>query len=195
MYKVLNLTLVLIPSFYLIGFIGQTLLAESNENITVNKFSKYRNQDHGLTMEFPSNWLVSKSGLTSYNDIVSFNSPLENISDVFPESLKLSVIIYNENLTLSDYTALVNATLQLPNIRILEENSTITLSQLPAKSFTYLTRIGETNLSVGNLLIYTVKNNLVYSLLFHAEPQKYYDYLPIVSKMIESFQITHNTKN
>src|SRR5215208_2405876 len=71
--------------------------------IAQNDFLEYKNLEEGIKIQYPSNWKASETGLQDYTNIVTFYSPLENMSDTFPESVEISIIPFANNITIGDY--------------------------------------------------------------------------------------------
>jgi eukaryotic-like serine/threonine-protein kinase len=188
------LLLVILSCIFLLNntAVEHITLAQKADNST-NSFLTYRNPTYGIKMQFPRNWILSHNGL-GYNDIIAFYSPLSNVSDIFPEHVTVSRTVYSKNITLNEYTNLINNGLQIPAIRIVGSNMT-TLSGSPAQMVIYSVRIGNSSLALWNELVFTVKNNKVYSISFIANASEYNNYLPLVQKMVKSFQITNITSS
>ena len=70
-------------------------------------FLAYVNPIHGIFMLYPSDWIASTTGLTDYTDLITFYSPLQNLSDTFPARLTIALVIYGQNVSLPEYTNFV----------------------------------------------------------------------------------------
>jgi hypothetical protein len=46
---------------------------------------------------------------------------------------------------------------------------------------------------IETMLVWMVKGNNVYTISFNSEPEKFPTYVPIVQKMIDSFEVTNPT--
>jgi eukaryotic-like serine/threonine-protein kinase len=158
---------------------------------TISKFLTYSNPSYGIKIQFPSDWKVSRNGLRDYNDVVAFYAPIENISDIFPEHVTLSRTDYLQNISLVQYGISINKTLNVPGIHILQSTA-ITLSDNPAHEIVFSITPPKMGIVLQNMLIYTIKNNKVYVILYNAEASKYSTYLPIVQRMIQSFKILNS---
>lgn len=159
---------------------------------TSNNFRTYQNPDYAIKMQYPSDWSASKSGLRDYTNIIAFYSPLENISDVFPEHLTLSITGYSQHITLQKFNTVLNNTLRQPGIKIIESNPT-TLAGNPAHKIVFLPPTNNVPFKFETMLVWTVKNDKVYIVSYNAEAARYPTYLPIIQKMINSFEITNST--
>lgn len=112
--------------------------------------------------------------------------PLNDTLDVFQEEVEIKVS--KTNLSLQDYTkirlaSVINSPL---SFEILNENST-TLANNQAHKIVYTYKKGDNELKV--MEIWTVKENKVYKITYSALAQKYFDYMPIIQEMIDSFEI------
>ncbi|MGH9976070.1 MAG: hypothetical protein ACRD8Z_09595, partial [Nitrososphaeraceae archaeon] len=126
-----------------------------------------------------------------YTNIITFYSPLENISDRFPENVGISITPYSQNITLDDYNTQVATGLNMsPGIvRLIESNST-TLADNPAYRIAISPQVGNNSQFMFKIMrIWTIEDNNVYAIAYTAEPGRYDNYLPTVQKMIDSFEI------
>ena len=192
-----------------IATVSITINNNTTEDITGNNFLIYQNPTYGINMQYPSDWIVSQNGLENFNDVVGFYSPLEDVSDVFPEHMIVSVYLYSKNISLGEYNTLLGQALlgQGPEsfgLRIIESNLT-SLAGNPAHKMVLSTLIGNESssspppptISSNNsseaglkiMQIWTVKGNKVYTITFSAPQAKYDNYLPTIQKMIDSFEI------
>jgi serine/threonine-protein kinase len=163
-----------------------------NTTTTSDNFLAYENPTYGIKIQYPVDWTASQNGLQDYTDIIAFYSPLENISDRFPEQLSISVIDYSQNITLNDYTNRITDTLkQSPNLEIIQSNAT-TLAGNPAHKIVFSPMTGEQQQQFKPeiMQIWTIKGDKAYSILYVAESVKYSNYLSTVQKMVNSFEIT-----
>lgn len=89
-----------------------TSALDSNTNASADfDLLPYINSENGIALLYPSDWIVSTSGI-SYPDFIAFYSPLENISDFLPPAqVVLSLTMYQENISLPEYTNLTLAQL------------------------------------------------------------------------------------
>jgi hypothetical protein len=166
----------------------------SQSNKTIGNFTPYEDPNDGIKIQYPSDWTVSETGLRDHTNVVAFYSPLENPSDAISEHVLISLIHYSQNIALDDYGKLVNDTLTQPDIQTIESKAITLASGLPTHAIVFK----PPSSAVGNsalvkpeiMLLWTVKGNNVYTISYNAEAAKYSKYLPIVEKMIDSFEIT-----
>lgn len=162
------------------------------EASAATNFVTYQNPVQGVKMQYPSAWTVPQNGLRDFNDVVGFFAPFGNISDVFPGRLILSIKHYSENITLDGYNNLVNNSLKQPTVQI-KESSPSTLSGNPAYKTVFVASPGIVPFKIETMLVWMVKGNNVYTISFNSEPEKFPTYVPIVQKMIDSFEVTNST--
>ena len=177
-----------------------TTISSSNNNtrpasqqqppITTSNFLTYLNPAYGIKIQYPSDWTVSQAGLRHYTNIVAFYSPLENLTAIVPEYLLLSRTHYSTNVTLNDYSKLVNATLQQPGVRIVESKPISVAGGNPAHRVVFIPPAVNTPFKPEIMLVWTAKGNNIYTLSFNGDAAKYSHYLSIIQKMIDSFEIT-----
>ena len=84
----------------------QPLLLPSTETLNASEvvFETYKNPQFGISIEYPKNWRISE--VPDSERIVSFNSPLENLSDSIPRQLTISRTDYLQNTTQNNYTSM-----------------------------------------------------------------------------------------
>jgi eukaryotic-like serine/threonine-protein kinase len=140
-----------------------------------------------VKIDYPSDWLVSSNGLSSYTNIVGFYSPLSSVSDKFPEHLILSVVPHAKNITLDDYANLINNRANMIGMRLVTQYLT-TMSGRPTQSSVYELHIG--NSTIINHVFYTLNENKAYMISFFADRAEYTKYIPILERMISIFEIT-----
>ena len=169
-------------------------IPKGSATTTNNNFRTYQNPDYAIKMQYPSDWSVSKSGLKDYTNVIAFYSPLENISDIFPEHLTLSITSYSQHITLQKFNTVLNSTLKQPGVKIIESSPT-TLAGNPAYKIVFLPPTANIPLKFETMLVWAVKNDKVYIMSYNAEAARYSTYLPTIQKMIDSFEITNSTTN
>jgi PsbP-like protein len=173
----------------------QEALAQTNDNST---FKLYENPTFGIRMQYPSDWEKVEPGQisheSSFNIIVGFVSPKENVSDTsLPAAL--SIGIHNlsssssyQNTTLDQYTdAHINAIRREQESVV--ESTTTTLSASSnnntlAHKVVYVNSQGQEVMQV-----WTIKENEAYHITYAADVARYPDYLPLAQKIIDSFEI------
>jgi hypothetical protein len=185
----------LIPLLLLILLNSNIFTISISKVIAQNDYLEYKNIGEGIRIQYPSNWKASHSNLQDYTNIVTFYSPLENITDTFPENVEISIIPFAANITLEDYNTRVAKGLGIsPELRLKESNFTI-LGGKPGYRILVSSESNNTQLGFNILRTWMVEDNKVYSITYTANSTRYNAYLPIVEKMIDSFEIINRISN
>ena len=151
----------------------------------------YTNPQHGIFMLFPSNWTFSTSGLPDYTQIGAFYAPLQNLSDPIPARLTITVISYQQDISLKDFTNMTLSSLNQTGGQIMISSSDpTTLAGRPGHQvvFSTLPNIGNP-VSLEIMHSWTTVGSKVYVFQFSAESSKFDAYLPTVKQILESLRI------
>ena len=170
-------------------------------NITEqNPFLRYENTTYGIKIQYPAGygWQLSLSNQTSednvYNYIVAFRSPRDRVSDSVIETVNIAMenLPPEENITLDAYSTIQisDLTQSATNFDLKESTPTI-LAGIPAYKIVYSEILQQAPLQV--MQVWAIKDNKAYVLTYIAEAPKYSTYLPVVQKMIDSFEIINST--
>ena len=187
LYLLIVMPVLLLPSV----IITQIASAQTNNGI----FLTYQSHTYGFKIQYPSNWekleFAQGIGEDHRNIVVNFLSPAgEGTSNTFREYLIIEV----GNLTSHDesptqYVATeINLRQALPNFNLVESTLTSVSGGNPAHKIVYT----YSNPIVGitkAMDILTIKSDKLYFLSYNADSVKYSKYLPIIQKVIDSFQI------
>jgi hypothetical protein len=215
----------------------QSIDSKINNN---NNFASYQNRAFGIVIQFISTWQKiddesqrqgderNIGGIRSLPDqvssdepVVEFVSPLADSSDIYQETLSISVHeLHTRNIAeffrffdkptsqqillhsfvLSHITSLVA---KLPSFNLIKSEfggDEITLADGNIGHKIVYTYMGQrqisskTNTQLKVMEVLLVKNDVGYILRYSSEPDKYYSYLPIIQKMVKSFRITTGKK-
>jgi eukaryotic-like serine/threonine-protein kinase len=155
----------------------------------------YDNPTHKLKMQYPSDWTVSTNALPTYSGIVAFYSPLQNLQDILPAELSLSITTYLQSVSIDEYTRTTLAALEQQGIQV-SESSAFTLAGKPGHRIVFSPpepRGQETQdapqVSIRIMQTWTTIDNKVYLLSYSAEDSKFQKYLPTVEQMLMSLQV------
>jgi eukaryotic-like serine/threonine-protein kinase len=155
----------------------------------------YDNPTHKLKMQYPSDWTVSTNALPTYSGIVAFYSPLQNLQDILPAELSLSITTYLQSVPIDEYTRTTLAALEQQGIQT-SESSAFTLAGKPGHRIVFSPpepRGQETQdapqVSIRIMQTWTTIDNKVYLLSYSAEDSKFQKYLPTVEQMLMSLQV------
>ena len=160
----------------------------------------YDNQVHGIQLTYPKDWTASTSRIPSYNGIIGFYSPLENLTDVLPAEITLSITTYLRPVSLDDYTSATLSALEQQGIQV-EQSSSKTLAGKPGHTITfspsnslsgpYSQAPPQQSLPTFKVMqSWTVIDNKIYLMSFTAESSKFANYLATAQKIMDSLQIT-----
>ncbi|MDQ3837935.1 MAG: hypothetical protein M3297_01555 [Thermoproteota archaeon] len=155
----------------------------------------YDNPTYKLKLQYPSDWTVSTNALPTYSGVVAFYSPLENLQDILPAELSISVTTYLQPISLEEYTQTTLAALEQQGIQVSESNP-FTVAGKPGHRIVFSPpepRGQETQdspqVSISVMQTWTTIGNRVYLLSYSAEDSKFQQYLPTVEQMLRSLQI------
>ena len=175
--------------------IGGQELQEEEQQQQQGEWSLYQNGTYGVSMLYPSNWTQQNSTQAENNRFIlvsEFFSPKEASGyfadvtialDGMPQNTDIegyrsqSIDVYRRDPNFEDFQLLSSSV------------GNFTLAGMPAYSF----EITYTDPEFGPQKILEVGrifDNRVYYIQYFADPPIYQKYLPIVERMIESFQIT-----
>lgn len=163
-------------------------------NVTSSDLLPYVNRMHGILMFIPSNWTLSTSGLPDYTQIAGFYSPLQNISDSIPARLSISVMNYQQNVSLKDFTNQTLTSLNSTGQFKVISSDPITLAGRPGYQIILSTLPNLGNpLNFGLMQSWTAVGTKIYLLSYSTESSKFATYLPTVEQMLKSLKI-HETR-
>jgi PsbP-like protein len=160
-------------------------------NITQN-FVTYYNPTYGIRMQYPSN--ACSSTIEEYaSDRIIRGFPLDIITEIYlppAEWIYLEVRNLTSNKLLDEFTPAQISSYKLgfTDFKLIGSNATL-LGGNPADKIEYTYRCGDNECK--RIEVWTIKDDKVYSivhLMIGAGRHSYY--LPIIQKMIDSFQIT-----
>ena len=169
-----------------------------NANITTTEFSVYDNPGLGIKILYPSDWkpfqtsTVNRTIIEFRQKVMSEHDPLTSFMTISVENLSGTIrtldVLTKQNVDLANKT--------LPNFQLIESNIT-TLANNPAykiiSTFTNLRPGGDDPLhspQFQTMTIWTIKGERLYTISYSQIPSEFSRYLPIIQKMIDSFEIT-----
>jgi hypothetical protein len=152
----------------------------------------YENSAYGIKIKYPSDWKKVEpsqiSDESNFNIIVGFLSPKESTLYKSPPAA-LSIGIQNlstsQSITVDQYSgAQINLIRQQASV--LESNTTTLKgnNNTLAHKIVYINNEGQKVMQV-----WTIKGDKAYHITYAANETRYYDYIPLVQKMIDSFEI------
>jgi eukaryotic-like serine/threonine-protein kinase len=169
----------------------QNVLAQIN-NIS---FKTYVNSIYGILMQYPSDWKKVEPGhfsqTNNFNIIVGYLSPKESALYRSPPaalSVGIQNLLNSQSITLDQYSdAQINFIRKQASVL---ESNTITLkgdNNTRAHKLVYINSEGQKIMQV-----WTIKDDKAYHITYATNETRYYDYLPPVQRMIDSFEILYS---
>jgi S1-C subfamily serine protease len=179
-----------------------TTTTSTEDNITITgtnlmNFLTYENSTYGIRIQYPPDWGVDETddypddGVT---DIVQFLSPFQGRLDNYQESVFVSTEpLPQQDIALSTYVdQLIDFKNETINgFKLIESNTSSTLgsNNNSAYNITYYDT-GDDGTQYRTVEVGTIIGDKVYYINYFAVVDKYSDYLPVVAKMINSFDVT-----
>lgn len=150
----------------------------------------YENPVYGIKMQYPADWTVSTTGFRSYTDIVGFYSPLQNLTDVLPAQVSLSIMTYSHNVSLDEYTNMTLTDIEQQGLQV-NESDAFTLAGNPGHRiiFSPPPPPQTTPITFSVMQVWTTINDKIYLLSYNAEGSEFQKNLPVVEQMLNSLQV------
>lgn len=146
--------------------------------------STYENSDYGIKIQYPETW----SQVGPAGGMVTFMSPLTDNDDNYRENVQIKVADHPSSISLEELTRFnindLNATVK--EFKLIESKS-ITLDGHPAHTIVYSGVYN--NINFQSLAAWTVLDNRAYNIWFYGKQVEYETYLPVIQKMLDSFEI------
>jgi hypothetical protein len=149
----------------------------------------YESPVHKIRTQYPDGWEILIQSTSNSSLSLRFNSPPENDTDIFRENVLLVIDTISNNTALSNYTsAALTSYLELyPDLRFIDVSSTnLSNNTIPA----YKLVASRTQDGLEFMQIFAIKDGQIYTILYSSENTRYSTYLPIIEKMINSFEVT-----
>jgi hypothetical protein len=165
-----------------------------------NNFSLYENSTHGIRAQYPSDWDLEETDFMAndgFIDIVEFYSPYQSRIDDYSESVWISKESNPVgDIALAEYADNVidyyNASATDFNVVGLNTNN-VTLSGIPAYKLVFTQSIEDVDVKTMEVGTITPKKEAYFITYYGEDSGQYSKYLPIVQKMIDSFEISNDT--
>src|SRR6187431_2549209 len=127
---------------------------------------------------------------SSTNQVAAFYGPLQNLSDPIPPRLTITVMNYQQNVSLKDFTNMTLSSLNQTNqVKILSSEPT-TLAGHPGYQVVFSTLP-----NIGNPVSFEIMHSWIsmgkkiYVLQYSAESSKFDTYLPTIKQILQSLRI------
>jgi hypothetical protein len=185
---------------------SQSSEEEEDDNSTTQSggFVTYDNATYGVTIQYPSNWLVETTDFPGdpLTQIVGFFSPLESRIDTYEERLWIAQEqqSFSEDFDLAQYAEQIvsnyNSTLIDFNLEEIDiDTARLGNNDSPAYRIVYTERLQPENIDLTTLEIGTLVGDKVYVVMYHAEAARYDQYSPIIEEMINSIELSDSEVN
>ncbi len=169
--------------------LGGPTITESSVQSLGNASIVYESPVYGIRTQYPDGWEIIIQNASDSLLSLRFNAPPENDTDSFRENVRLVINTVSNNTDLSNFTsATLTSYLELYSdlefTRLSPTN--MTSSAIPA----YELVASRTQEGLTFMQIFAIKENKVYSISYLSEMSRYSTYLPVVEKMVNSFEVT-----
>lgn len=175
------------------------LISDINANIEQDlNFSQYNNAKHDFSIKYPSSWNITELSSKSMENLLNveikseFEGPRDMIQEKFVISINLLPDKTNFNKYVDDALSQLNHTFK--DFKLISDNFVDDDIQSRTISYSYLAGmppISTKLVMTTEILAYADK---VYVLSFGTPPNKYYDLLPVMNEIFDSFKILNRTQ-
>jgi hypothetical protein len=152
-------------------------------------FLAYESPVSGIRTQYPDGWEILIQNTSNSSLSLRFYSPPENDTDTYRENVILEINTISNNTALSNFTgaALASYLESFSDFELIELTSTnLANNTIPA----YKLVGSRTQEGLDFMQIVAMKDDKVYTILYSSEKTRYSTYLPIIEKMINSFEVT-----
>jgi hypothetical protein len=152
-------------------------------------FLAYESPVYGIRTQYPDGWEILIQSTSNSSLSLRFYSPPENDTDTYRENVILEINTISNNTALSNFTgaALASYLESFSDFELIELTSTnLANNTIPA----YKLVGSRTQEGLDFMQIVAMKEDNVYTILYSSEKTRYSTYLPIIEKMINSFEVT-----
>jgi hypothetical protein len=156
----------------------------SNDSVLV-----YESPVYGIRTQYPDGWDIVIQSTSNSSSSLRFDSPPENDTDTYRENVILEINTISNNTALSNFTgaALASYLESYSDFELIELTSTnLANNTIPA----YKLVGSRTQEGLDFMQIVAMKEEKVYVISYSSEKTRYSTYLPIIEKMINSFEVT-----
>lgn len=177
-----------------------TSTSDNSNSSNTMIFNKYENSEMGISIKYPSNFLIDESNSNQTVKQVSFFPAYDN-SDDYPPTYISWFNVYVEELypPISDNPINISSYLKDEANSIQEENADVTILETSTdyllsgeNAYKLVTRSYSGNSTVDDVEVGTIVGNKLYILNYEVNSQDSENALPIANRMIYSFEITSN---
>lgn len=193
LYNIL-LLITFFSAFLFISFFPQSSLQSSiTESITQKSSSQnlltYQNDNYGIKIQYHSDWQIEETS-NGTTPAIYFFPP--NTSTYSPPTFSINIeTLKYKNQSLANYLqySIDSYKEYVTDFKVTSANTNEVLSNYPAYELTFTETDTVDGLQYNTTEIGTVVGSKGYYLTYFADSSSYSTYLPIVNKMISSFEI------
>jgi hypothetical protein len=152
-------------------------------------FLAYESPVYGIRTQYPDGWEILIQSTSNSSLSLRFYSPPENDTDTYRENVRFVIDTISNNTALSNFTSatLTSYLESFSDFELIELTSTnLANNTIPA----YKLVGSRTQEGLDFMQIVAMKEDNVYVILYSSEKTRYSTYLPIIEKMIDSFEVT-----
>jgi PsbP-like protein len=188
----------------------QNIVITNNNSLTKKvthntDFLEYKNPIYGIEIQYPSKWekidfAQSINGNNNNNNnnnnndaalIAGFLSTSKNDTGILENLMIREVRLASPDITTREFS---NALLssykqQFKNFQLIGSNASMTLSGKPAYEVVYTYGV-QPNI-FKTMEVWVVNGDRAYMILYNADPSDYSHYLPIIHRMVSSFELLY----
>jgi eukaryotic-like serine/threonine-protein kinase len=161
-----------------------------------NNFVTYEKPTYGIKIRYPTDWERTEH-LSANRFVVNFVSPIKNNNpNTFPATVSVSIEGLNHSISATTIGEFVTGILDtakrsFADFQIVESNPNANIAGTSAYKivYTFLSQDPAVKTHFQSMNIWSLQEKKVYSISYTELKSLYASYLPIVQKMIDSFQI------
>jgi PsbP-like protein len=150
-----------------------------------NNFLTYQDSTLGIKIDYPAGWAQELHA----GGLVTFLTMLESDTNTYPAGLGVKVQnLASKNTSLNEITKvqIKNLTQNHPDFKLIESTKSM-LAGIVAHKIVFIATDNSGHERKA-MQIWTLKDGRAYLLTYKAQPEEFSHYLPLVQKMIDSFQ-------
>ena len=150
-----------------------------------NNFLTYQDSTLGIKIDYPAGWAQE----LHVGGLVTFLTMLESDTNTYPAGLGVKVQnLASKNTSLNEITKvqIKNLTQNHPDFKLIESTKSM-LAGIVAHKIVFIATDNSGHERKA-MQIWTLKDDRAYLLTYKAQPEEFSHYLPLVQKMIDSFQ-------
>ena len=198
----MKITGIFLPSIILttIMFFLINIVYPSSKTFAIDadttSFLTYNNSKLKFSIQYPSTWILTENKLhpelENISSTIEIKTPFEGSQDLLQEEFVISINKLQGNITFDNYVdnALKEFKNEYTDFKLISNNSTMIDNHNGRKlSYSYLAGVDPASIKLIMEHNIIPDGNNVYVLSFGTPPDKYYQYLSIIHKMINSFKI------